>query len=83
MHQIVKKDVIDAATFDTRTQAEYLALMIDQLEMLEKCVFQIKALLKQPDFNDFEATKKTKLNWLREEQTKTNSERPNTTHLDA
>ena len=29
LHQIVKKDVIDAATFDTKTQAEYLGLMTD------------------------------------------------------
>ena len=74
--------MIDAATFDTRTQAEYLALMIDQLEMLEKCVFQIKALLKQPNFHEFEVTKKTKLNLLREEQSKANNERPNTALLD-
>ena len=81
LHQIVKKDVIDAATFDTRTQAEYMCLLLDQLEMLEKCVFQIKALLKQPDFQEFEKTKEAKQAELREWQTSLNLERPNTAEL--
>ena len=29
LHAIVKKDVIDAATYDTQTQAEQLSMMVD------------------------------------------------------
>ena len=83
LHQIVKKDVIDAATFDTKTQAEYLSLMIDQLEMLEKSVHTIKCLLKQPNILEFEASKQATLNELRVKQTKFNPARPDSAKLDA
>ena len=67
LHQIVKKDVIDAATFDTRTQADFLVLMLDQLEMLEKTVYMIKSLLKQPEISEFANTMEARMDVLRME----------------
>ncbi len=49
LHKIVKKDCIDAATFDVRTQADLLSMLIDNLDMLERVVYQIKAMLKEPN----------------------------------
>jgi len=39
IHKIVKKDCIDAATFDVRTQADLLSMLIDNLDMLERVVY--------------------------------------------
>ena len=83
LHTIIKKDVIDAATLDTQTQAEHLSLMVDQLEILEKSVHTIKCLLKQPYFLEFENTKQSTLNELRVKQTKFNPSRPDSAALDA
>ena len=57
LHKIVKKDCIDAATFDMKTQADLLSMLLENLEMLEKVVFMAKALLKEPDYNNFEDVK--------------------------
>jgi len=57
IHKIVKKDCIDAATFDVRTQADLLSMLIDNLDMLERVVYQIKAMLKEPNFDNFEVLK--------------------------
>ena len=56
-HKIVKKDALDAATFDAMSQADFISMMTENLELLEKCLFQIKALLKEPDFLIFEEVK--------------------------
>jgi len=56
-HNIVKKDALDAATFDAMSQADFLSMMTENLELLEKCMYQIKALLKEPDLMAFEAVK--------------------------
>ena len=39
LHKIVKKDCIDGATFDARTQADLICMLLTNLEMLEVCVF--------------------------------------------
>ena len=39
MHKIVKKDAIDAATFDAMCQADLLSMLVDNLELLEKIVY--------------------------------------------
>jgi hypothetical protein len=38
IHKIVKKDCIDGATFDARTQADLICMLIGNLEMLEICI---------------------------------------------
>lgn len=48
LHQIVKKDCIDAATFDMKTQADLLCMMVENLDILEKVVGQVKVMLKEP-----------------------------------
>jgi len=57
IHKIVKKDCIDGATFDSRTQADLICMLIGNLEMLELCIFQIKALLKEPNQDAFAEVK--------------------------
>ena len=49
-HAVVKKDALDAATFDAMSQADFIAMMIENLELLEKILYQIKAMLKEPDY---------------------------------
>jgi len=49
-HKIVKKETLDAASFDLESQADFMSMMMDNLDMLEQWVYQIKALLKEPDF---------------------------------
>ena len=39
------------------SQADFLSMMTENLELLEKCMYQIKALLKEPDLMAFEAVK--------------------------
>ena len=56
-HKIVKKDALDAATFDAMSQADFLSMMTENLELLEKCLYQVKALLKEPNFATFEEVK--------------------------
>ena len=65
LHNIVKKDTIDAATFDCRSQADMLCMMVEQLEYLEKTVFIIQALLKKRKTDQFEKTKAELLESLR------------------
>lgn len=65
-HKIVKKDAIDAATFDAMTQADLLAMMQENLEILEKYLFQIRDMLKQPDESKFEKLKEETLKQVRE-----------------
>lgn len=64
-HQIIKKDAIDASTFDAMTQADLLSMMIENLEILEKSLYQIKAMLKEPDFSKFEKVKEQTLETVR------------------
>eukprot|EP00354_Favella_ehrenbergii_P001808 CAMPEP_0170467756 /NCGR_PEP_ID=MMETSP0123-20130129/11220_1 /TAXON_ID=182087 /ORGANISM="Favella ehrenbergii, Strain Fehren 1" /LENGTH=126 /DNA_ID=CAMNT_0010734211 /DNA_START=290 /DNA_END=671 /DNA_ORIENTATION=- len=77
-HKIVKKDALDASTFDAMSQADFLSMMTENLEMLEKILYQIKALLKEPDYLIFEEVKAGCLERLRADQVKTNPGRPNT-----
>ena len=57
IHKIVKKDCIDGSTFDSRTQADLLCMLVGNLEMLEIAIFQIKALLKEPNHDNFSTVK--------------------------
>jgi len=66
-HKIIKKDAIDAATFDAMSQADFLSMMTENLELLEKSLYQIKAMLKEPDFLLFEDVKAKTLEVLRTE----------------
>ena len=80
-HKIVKKDALDAATFDAMSQADFLSMMTENLELLEKCLYQIKAMLKEPDFALFEDVKKQTLDRVRVEQERMNPARPNTSAI--
>ena len=53
----MKKDALDAATFDAVSQADLMCMLLDNLEALEQWIYQIKALLKEPDFHLFEDLK--------------------------
>ena len=39
------------------SQADFLSMMTENLELLEKCLYQVKALLKEPNFATFEEVK--------------------------
>ena len=78
LHKIIKKDVLDAATFDAQSQADFLCMMIDNLEHLEQCIFQIKALLKEPDHLIFSDVKTAALERVRAEQFRISPNRPQT-----
>ena len=66
-HKIIKKDAIDAATFDSMSQADFLSMMTENLELLEKSLYQIKAMLKEREFSLFEDVKAKTLDVLRTE----------------
>jgi len=57
MHKIVRQDSVDAATFDSRCQADLLFMLVNQLEFLEIGVYTIKKMLKESDFALFEDIK--------------------------
>jgi len=38
-HKIVKKDALDAATFDQQSQADFMSMMMENLEILEQWVY--------------------------------------------
>lgn len=57
LHKIVKKDCIDGATFDSRTQADLICMLMTNLDMLENCIFQVKALLKESNHDNFDTVK--------------------------
>jgi hypothetical protein len=65
LHKIVKKDCIDGATFDSRTQADLICMLISNLDMLETCIFQVKALLKEPNHDNFDSVKNQVLEKLK------------------
>ena len=81
LHKIVKKDAIDAATFDAMSQADLLSMLNDNLELLEKTVYTIKALLKEPEFEKFEEVKESVHQRVKAEQLRHNPERPDTARL--
>ena len=68
IHKIVKKDCIDGATFDSRTQADLICMLLGNLDLLETCVFQVKALLKECNDDNFMATKTAVLEKLKTDQ---------------
>ena len=65
-HTIVKKDALDAATFDAMSQADYIAMMLENLELLEKSLYQIKAMLKTPEHQSFAEVKRETMERIRE-----------------
>ena len=83
MHKVVKKDAIDAATFDAMCQADLLSMLVDNLELLEKTVYIIKALLKEPDFDKFEEVKEKIHQSVKADQLRFNPDRPDTARLNA
>lgn len=82
-HKVVKKDCIDAATFDSMSQADFMSMMTENLELLEKTLYQVKALLKQPEITLFDTTKEEVQATLRKEQEQFNPARPNTSMLNS
>ena len=64
-HAVVKKDALDAATFDAMSQADFIAMMIENLELLEKSLYQIKAMLKEPDYLLFDEVKRNVMDTVR------------------
>ena len=82
-HKIIKKDALDASTFDAVSQADFLSMMTENLELLEKTLYQIKALLKEPDFTIFEDVKKQTIEKVRADQLSVNPARPNTAAMNA
>ena len=60
------------------TQADLMSMMIENLEILEKSIYQIKAMLKERDMSKFEQTKEKTLDKIREMQKKHNPGRPDT-----
>lgn len=68
LHKIVKKDCIDGATFDSRTQADLICMLMTNLDMLENCIFQVKALLKEANHDNFDTVKNQVLENLKVEQ---------------
>ena len=56
-HKVVKKDALDAATFYAASQADFMCMLLDNLEALEQWIYMIKALLKEPDYHIFEDLK--------------------------
>lgn len=80
-HSIVKKDALDAATFDSLSQADYIAMMLENLELLEKTLYQVKAMLKEPNHLVFEEVKTETMVRIRAEQAVINPNRPNTATL--
>ena len=38
-HRIIKKDTLDAATFDSQSQADLLSMLTENLELLEKVLY--------------------------------------------
>ena len=71
-HKLVKKDALDAATFDQFSQADFMSMMMENLEILEQWVYQVKAMLKEPDFSLFEDLKEQTLQNVLTEQLKMN-----------
>ena len=65
-HTIVKKDALDAATFDAMSQADFIAMMLENLELLEKSLYQIKAMLKTPEHQSFAEIKRETMGRIRE-----------------
>ena len=57
LHKIVKKDCIDAATFDMRTQADLMCMLVDNLELLETTTLQLKSMLKEINPEEFSKVK--------------------------
>ena len=56
-HKIVKKDALDAATFDQTSQADSICMMQDNLDRLEQSLYQVKAMLKEPNYEIFDVVK--------------------------
>ena len=38
-HRIIKKEVLDAATYDHQSQADFLSMTVENLEIIEKTVY--------------------------------------------
>ena len=81
LHKIVKKDCIDASSFDQETKADLICMFMDNLELIEKVVYTTKALLKEPDFSRFDEIKERVHSRVKAEQLKQNPERPDTARL--
>ena len=58
-------------------------MLVDNLELLEKTVYIIKALLKEPDFDKFEEVKEKIHQSVKADQLKFNPDRPDTARLNA
>ena len=57
--------MLDAATYDHQSQADFLSMTVENLEMIENKIYVLKALLKEPDFIVFEEVKAATAEQLR------------------
>ena len=62
---IVEKETLNAALLDAQSQADLMAVGLGNLEILEKSLCQVKAMLKEPELAKFEEAKSQALDRLR------------------
>lgn len=71
-HQVIKKDALEAAAFDNLSQADFISMLMRNLELFENILYQVKAMLREPNFNNFEQAKRITLERLEIQQAKMN-----------
>ena len=60
-HQIIKKDALEAAVFDTMSQADFMSMHLKNLELFENSLYSVKAMLREIDFDYFDDAKEKAL----------------------
>ena len=56
-HQVIKKDALEAAAFDNLSQADFMSMLLKNLELFENSLYCVKAMLRERDFDYFEDAK--------------------------
>jgi hypothetical protein len=75
-HQIIKKDALEAAAFENLSQADFMSMLLRNLELFENILYQVKAMLREQDLNKFELAKRRALERLEIQQAKMNPRDP-------
>ena len=57
LHQIIKKNALEAAAFDALSQADFMSMHLKSLELFENSLYSVKAMLREIDFDYFEDAK--------------------------
>ena len=71
-YQVIKKDAIEAAAFDNLSQADFMSMLLKNLELFERILFTVKSMLREQDFDLFEVAKGKTLERLHAQQVKMN-----------